>query len=188
MIVKCYLRHLYERCQERGYTLAEALPCIVKQDNRLLWVDTDHPAYPRLKTVSPELLKERASIATHQYLLMMAGETDAQKLQMKTPARVPGFNAGPGTELKKMLSKIGIKASPTCSCNKRAQIMDEKGVQWCKDNIEMIVGWLREEAEKRKLPFVDMAGRLLVKRAISLAEKAEKKRLAAQEQDQSQNG
>jgi hypothetical protein len=82
---------------------------------------------------------------------------------------------GPGTELKKMLSKIGIKASPTCSCNTRARIMDEKGVQWCRDNVDTVVGWLREEATKRGLPFVDMAGKLLVKRAISLAEKAEKK-------------
>lgn len=37
--------------------------------------------------------------------------------------------------------------------------------------IDTIVEWLKEEATKRKLPFVDMAGRLLVKRAISNAKK-----------------
>jgi len=74
---------------------------------------------------------------------------------------------GPGTELKKLLKKVGIVAKPNCSCNARARVMDEKGCDWCEQNIDTIVGWLREEAAKRKLPFVDMAGRLLGRRAIS---------------------
>lgn len=188
MIVKGYLRHLHERCQERGYTLTEVWPCVVKSDSRFVWVDTEHAAYPRKKTIDPETLQERARIATRQYLAMIAGQDATEALKIKKAPAAVGFNAGPGTELKKLLAKIGIKATPTCSCNKRAQVMDEKGVQWCKDNIDTIVGWLREEATKRKLPFVDMAGKMLVKRAISLAEKAEKKRLATEEQKQSQDG
>lgn len=82
---------------------------------------------------------------------------------------------GPGTFLSKMLEKIGIKSSPTCSCKARARHMNENGVDWCANNVPMIVGWLREEAEKRKLPFIDMAGTLLVKRAISLSRSAKKK-------------
>jgi hypothetical protein len=84
---------------------------------------------------------------------------------------------GTGTELKKLLSKIGIKASPTCSCNTRAKIMDENGIDWCAQNIETIVGWLQEEAEKRQLPFIAIGAKLLVKRAIAAARKAEKKAL-----------
>ena len=79
---------------------------------------------------------------------------------------------GPGTELKKLLRAWGIVAKPNCSCNRRARMMDEKGVEWCEANIDEIVGWLREEATKRKLPFVDLAGRLLVKRAIRNARRA----------------
>lgn len=82
---------------------------------------------------------------------------------------------GPGTFLSKTLEKIGIKSSPTCSCKARARTMNEKGNDWCAENVSMIVGWLREEAEKRKLPFVDIAGTLLVKRAISLSRAAKKK-------------
>ena len=78
-------------------------------------------------------------------------------------------SSGPGTELKRLLSRIGITATPNCSCNARARIMDAKGIEWCESNVDTIVGWLREEAEKRKLPFVDLAGRLLVKRAIANA-------------------
>jgi hypothetical protein len=80
-------------------------------------------------------------------------------------------SSGPGTELKKLLGRIGITATPTCSCNKKAAIMDFHGPKWCRENLEMLVGWLREEAEKRRLPFFDVAGRQLVKYAISRAEK-----------------
>jgi hypothetical protein len=78
---------------------------------------------------------------------------------------------GPGTEMKKLLAKIGITSSPDCQCNARARYMDEQGPEWCEQNMAEILGWLREEAEKRKLPFVDFAGRLLVKKAIANARK-----------------
>jgi hypothetical protein len=76
---------------------------------------------------------------------------------------------GPGTELKKLLAKVGIVSSPDCSCNARAAEMDRQGVEWCEANIDTIVGWLREQAEARGLPFLDIAGRLLVRRAIANA-------------------
>ena len=49
--------------------------------------------------------------------------------------------------------------------------MDNNGIEWCENNIDTIIGWLKEEATKRKLPFIDMAGRMLVKKAISNAKK-----------------
>jgi hypothetical protein len=42
---------------------------------------------------------------------------------------------------------------------------------WCLDNIGTIVGWLREQAEARGLPFLDAAGRMLVRRAVRNARK-----------------
>lgn len=81
---------------------------------------------------------------------------------------------GAGTYLKKYLSRIGITATPTCSCNAKAQHMDVMGVKWCEDNVDLIVSWLKEEATNRNLPFVDLPARMLVKHAISSAKKAEK--------------
>lgn len=83
--------------------------------------------------------------------------------------------AGPGTELKKLLAKIGIQAGPDCKCNARARYMDEmeaKEPGWCERNIEEIVGYLREAAADRGLPFLDVAGRLLIRRAIANAKRA----------------
>lgn len=82
---------------------------------------------------------------------------------------------GPGTELKKLLAKAGITATENCSCNSRARRMDENEARepgWCEAHLDEIVGWLREEATKRKLPFLDAAGRMLVRRAIKNARRA----------------
>ena len=87
------------------------------------------------------------------------------------PGFTPRPSSGPGTELKKLLGRIGITASPTCGCTARARQMDALGCEWCEANVDTIVGWLREEAGKRSLPFLDAVGRLLVRRAISNARK-----------------
>lgn len=103
---------------------------------------------------------------------MSRGENNAEfSAAQKAKLPSPSPQAGPGTELKKLLKRLGITASPTCSCNRRAADMDARGVEWCEQNIETIVGWLREEAGKRGLPFVDIAGTALVKLAIRKAKR-----------------
>ena len=144
-MIECNKIFLESRCRERGYTLDEVMPCVVSQDGDQWTIDTDHPAYPR--EAKPGFVPE-------------------------SPPEPPPTH-GPGTELKKLLKLIGITASPDCSCNARARLMDERGIEWCEQNLEEIVGWLREEASKRGLPFVDMAGRMLVKRAIKSARRAD---------------
>ena len=75
-----------------------------------------------------------------------------------------------GTELKGLLKRVGITATPNCSCNHRAATMDQMGCQWVRDNIDLVVDWLGEEAHKRGLPFVRFAGKALVSLAVKRAE------------------
>lgn len=74
---------------------------------------------------------------------------------------------GPGTELKALLAKFGIHASPTCGCNAMARKMDAWGPDESLKHLEEIVDVMEETAKKRNLPFIRSAGRLLVRRAIS---------------------
>ena len=138
------------RCSQRGYTLEEVRACIVSEDGDQITVDVDHPAYPR----APK-----------------PGFVPPQPQGAAPPAPAHG----PGTELKKLLKTwLRIEASPTCSCNARAKRMDTEEARepgWCEAHLDEIVGWLREEATKRKLPFLDVAGRVLVRRAVSNARK-----------------
>ena len=80
---------------------------------------------------------------------------------------------GPGTELSKLLKRFGIEPTPTCQCRDKAQQMDAWGCDECSkpERIEEVVAVMREEATARGLPFLDIAGRLLVRRAIQNARK-----------------
>ncbi len=96
----------------------------------------------------------------------------SRSLKRDSPSKL---QEGPGTELKKFLHRFGIQATGNCKCNKRAVIMDERGEEWCEKNIETIVGWLKEEATKRHLPFSKTLGALVVKRAIRNSRKRKKR-------------
>ncbi len=78
---------------------------------------------------------------------------------------------GPGTELSKLLKRIGIEPTPTCQCRAKQQQMDQWGCDEASkpERIDEVVAVMREEATARGLPFIDVAGRLLVRRAIANA-------------------
>jgi hypothetical protein len=158
------LRDVLVRAWQRGYSPDEIRGCIKADLGRgALEIDITHPSYPAAKKGPPQTKKLRDYLA--------AAVPVYPGIEVFRPAAVTP-EAGPGTELKKLLRTIGIQATPNCSCNARARTMDANGCGWCEANIDTIVGWLREEATKRKLPFVDMAGRLLVRRAIRNARRA----------------
>jgi len=99
-------------------------------------------------------------------------EAFAQKRPLPPPTM-----GGPGTELKKILAgwPFRIVAKENCSCNRHARTMDENEARepgWCEQHLDEIVGWLREEAAKRRLPFASFMGRMLVRLAIRNARKA----------------
>lgn len=153
MIIKCKRLHLEQRCFQRGYLFSDAEGCVVSSDGEDIVVDTDHPSYPKTQNPGPPTGPEEVHVSYEP-------ATD-----------------GPGTELKRLLKKIGITATPNCSCNARALAMDENEKRipgWCQKNIDQIVGWLREEASKRGLPFIDAAGRAIVRMAIKSHEKKKK--------------
>jgi hypothetical protein len=145
-MIKCHRSNLESRCVERGYTLDEVLPCVVLQDGDEWTIDVEHPAYPRLSRL-PE-----------------------------PPQQPAPLGHGPGTELKKLLAgwPFYVSSSPDCSCNRVAREMDEWGADECEkpERQEYILAAMRENAEKRGLPFIDSAGRFLIRRAIKNARKA----------------
>jgi len=81
---------------------------------------------------------------------------------------------GPGTELKRLLSKVGIYSKDGCSCDQRAMVMDEEGPDWCAEHVAVIVGWLEEEAKARGLPFERYSVTGIVYLAIYLARRKER--------------
>jgi len=89
--------------------------------------------------------------------------------RLPEPVALP--TSGPGTELSRLLKRLGIEPTPTCSCRAKAAQMDAWGPDECErpERIAEVVAVMRAEAEARGLPFLDLAGRVLVRRAIQNA-------------------
>lgn len=81
---------------------------------------------------------------------------------------------GPGTELKGLLSLIGIRPARGCKCAQRMREMNREGCDWCAENIETIVDWLSEEADRARLPFLRFAAKKIIRLAIRRARRKEK--------------
>ena len=141
-------------CRQRGYDLAAAMACVVAQDGDRWTVDETHAAYPR---------------ATRSGL-------SAQPATLVSQPTRPAPTYGPGTELSKLLKRFGIEPTPTCSCRAKAAQMDAWGCDECAkpERVDEVIAVMREEAGKRGLPFLDAAGRMLVRRAISRARAIER--------------
>jgi len=147
-MISCHRSHLAARCRQRGYTLDEVRACIVSEDEATITVDETHPAYPA---------KPKPGFVP----------------PVPTP---PVPSSGPGTELSKLLKRFGIEPTPTCKCRAKAAQMNAWGCDECAkpERIDEVVAVMREEAKARSLPFLDLPARLLVRRAISNARRAQK--------------
>jgi hypothetical protein len=100
-------------------------------------------------------------------VLSQLGPNPQAYLQSRFPRTLEQDPNGPGSILAGMIKVLGINASPNCSCRQRAIQMNVEGPDWCQNNMDTIISWLKEESQKRSLPFVDMIARAMVNRAIS---------------------
>jgi hypothetical protein len=76
---------------------------------------------------------------------------------------------GPGCQLRRSLAWWGIRSDGSCGCDSFAAMMDAWGPDECWKRIEEIVSHLRQAAEKKGLPFIATAARIMVGRAIEAA-------------------
>lgn len=74
--------------------------------------------------------------------------------------------SGPGTTLKKTLS--WFHTSNSCGCEERAAIMDAWGVEGCKENIRIILHWLRDSAASQGLPYSETAMLIILKSIFAI--------------------
>ena len=82
---------------------------------------------------------------------------------------------GVGTELKKVLSKCGIKQTPGCGCTRIENYLNRKGPTWCRENIFQVIRRLERQADKMDVTFNRLAALAIVRFAIALAERQNRK-------------
>ena len=106
----------------------------------------------------------------------LMGDDPQTFLQGLFPATLESDPDGPGSILSGMISTMGIKSTPNCSCRRHAIEMNTNGPDWCEENIGTILSWLEEEAKKRNLPFVRTVAKVMVQRAIAKSRRLKAKK------------
>lgn len=164
----------------RAYAELTAYSPLVKRyivfHDTALYGQTGEDGQPGLLDAIRRFIKEQPQwfIASHnpeQYGLTVLSCNEEDRPE--SPIRPWPPNCGPGTELKRYLKKIGIEATPNCRCNSRALQMDIWGPALCREKIEEILDWLKEESEARQMGhlYVRPAVKIMVYAAIRAAEK-----------------
>jgi len=116
-----------------------------------------------------DALGEYTSAEIERALKNKLGDDPAAVLRSFFPKTLEENPNGAGSILSNMLSSIGIKSSPSCACRKHALEMNEKGPDWCEQNMNTILAWLKDESTKRKLPFIESVAKMMINKAISKA-------------------
>ena len=109
----------------------------------------------------------RSLSAMKQKVREMIGPDPKSFLESLFPPTLESVPNGPGSILSGMISAMGIKSTPNCSCRRHAIEMNTNGPEWCEENMGTILNWLQEESTKRKLPFIRSVAKLMVQRAIN---------------------
>ncbi len=130
----------------------------------------------RIAVQSPQRSVFPKQLMQVTYLVSIQARTLAEaveKISLKGQASiVPTDRAG--TELKNLIAKFGLKPGLNCKCGQHIREMDTNGTEWCERNVTTITEWLREEAQRAKLPFTEIGAKLLIRRSISNARKKQK--------------
>lgn len=118
-----------------------------------------------------DLIGDWTKSQAEKKLETILGDNPSAYLRSLYPKTLEEYPNHPGTILSKMIKSVGIQMTDSCSCKRHALEMNDKGNDWCEQNMDTVVGWLREEAKRRNLPFLDTIGKLLVGRAIKKSRK-----------------
>jgi len=98
----CHRSHLEARCVERGYTLAEVMPCVVSQEGDEWTIDVEHQAYPRVSRLPPPPPAARPGLGDRVH--------DALAAVGITPYRVA--------------AALGVE---DCGCEERRELLNQAG-------------------------------------------------------------
>lgn len=121
-MIRCNRSQLERRCSQRGYSLADVMPCVVEQDGDRWLVDTEHPAYPHKKE---EWKPVQIGDLVERGLTAIGITKDRVKALTRTADKPGGCGcAGRKRWLNKVGAKVQIAARDALQQAKRATVGD----------------------------------------------------------------
>lgn len=109
----------------------------------------------------------RVTLSLAYSTLFRDGELDTKgKHSYLTKAMLEGIpKDGPGTRLQKRLAWF-VFPDTKCDCENHAKMMDMMGIHGCRQNIDVILGWLEASSKKQGLVFLRFIAKRFVEAAI----------------------
>lgn len=92
-------------------------------------------------------------------------------IPMKSKQTTELVEGGPGTFMYGSLKLLKLVFRKECKCKDRAKIMNDRGVDWCEQNQETILEWLRKEANNQGIFFIESIAQMLIRHSIKKARK-----------------
>lgn len=80
---------------------------------------------------------------------------------------------GVGDTLANIISKIGYGYSPVSRARAKITYLNKKGIDWCEQNQDVILIWLKEECVANRIQFLDLIGKSIIRLAIKKAKTQE---------------
>ena len=80
---------------------------------------------------------------------------------------------GVGDTLSNIISKMGYGYSPISRARAKITYLNKKGIDWCEQNQDVILIWLKEECVANRIQFLDLIGKSIIRLAIKKAKTQE---------------
>lgn len=145
------------------------LTFIHDSEQKKYYVYIENYAYPIYLLIQDEYDTHKSKINDEfgkNRLLEALNSAPAEILNKILPKTLDDHPYGPGTILHSLLKKIGIRVDTGCSCINNAIAMNDRGVSWCLNNIDTLVGWLKAESIRRQIFFNKYIAKMLILYAI----------------------
>lgn len=114
-----------------------------------------------------------------------ANKTNDEEFMPTAKCRIPEkyyFNSGyinnlkikgVGDMISIIIKKLGYSYNPLGTARLKLTYLNNKGIDWCDKNQDLIYNWLKEECILNNLVLLPMAGRAIVRLAIIKAKNQE---------------
>lgn len=136
------------RCNVAEQLVNNKVQCTTSKKACVQCLRTDRPRQPNRVTAMIGLSQVRRQLGIEEWQTLRQ-HMDEILDTLPSPLTPAELKYGAGSELHRLLGYIGLKEMPGCACLRRIREMNDHGEDWCDQHIDEIVGWLREESERR---------------------------------------
>lgn len=88
--------------------------------------------------------------------------TDQKNIYYQRKKIYPGI----GSCLLMLLGKLNVHYDQLSTAKSKANYLDKQGIDWCENNQDIILGWIKEESNNKNITYNPKLAKILLRLAI----------------------